>query len=56
MKFVKNDSQFESANKLLVGTLMSTFTTIKSDGSRTMHEHNLEMTNLATRLKTIGHK
>lgn len=33
---------------------MSTLTTIKFDGARTMHEHILEMKNLAARLKTMG--
>jgi len=36
-----------SADKSLVGTLMSTLTTMKFDGSRTMHEHVIEMTNIA---------
>ena len=27
---------------------------MKFDGSRTMHEHVIEMTNIATRLKTLG--
>jgi len=31
------------ANKSLVGTLMSTLTIMKFDGSRTMHEHVIEM-------------
>ncbi|XP_050935247.1 uncharacterized protein LOC127143976 [Cucumis melo] len=44
----------ESADKSLAGTLMSTLTNIKFDGSRTIHEHILEMTNLAARLKTMG--
>ena len=44
----------QTADKSLVGTLMSTLTTIKFDGSRTMHEHVIEMTNIATRLKTLG--
>ena len=33
---------------------MSTLTTMKFDGSRTMHEHVIEMTNIVTRLKTLG--
>jgi len=33
---------------------MSTLTTIKFDGSRTMHEHVIEMTNIAARLKSLG--
>lgn len=33
---------------------MEKLTTIKFDGSCSMHEHVLEMTNLATKLKTLG--
>ena len=33
---------------------MSTLTTMKFDGSRTMHEHVIEMTNLSARLKSLG--
>jgi len=33
---------------------MSTLTTMKFDGSCTMHEHVIEMTNIVTRLKTLG--
>ena len=44
----------QTADKSFVGTLMSTLTTIKFDGSRTMHEHVIEMTNIATRLKILG--
>jgi len=29
-------------------------TTMKFDGSRTMHEHVIEMTNIAARLKSLG--
>ncbi|KAA0046843.1 Retrovirus-related Pol polyprotein from transposon TNT 1-94 [Cucumis melo var. makuwa] len=54
MKSVEKCSQSESADKSLVGTLMSTLTNIKFDGSRTIHEHILEITNLAARLKTMG--
>ncbi|KAL0544331.1 hypothetical protein IC582_019444 [Cucumis melo] len=54
MKYVEKCSQSESANKSLAGTLMSTLTNIKFDGSRTIHEHILEMMNLAARLKTMG--
>ncbi|GAV75949.1 hypothetical protein CFOL_v3_19425, partial [Cephalotus follicularis] len=39
MKSVENISQSESADKSRAGTLMGTLTTIKYDGSRTMHEH-----------------
>ncbi|XP_050945493.1 uncharacterized protein LOC127150846 [Cucumis melo] len=56
MKFVEKCSQSESADKSLAGTLMSTLTNIKFDGSRTIHEHILGMTNLAAKLKTMGMK
>ncbi|KAA0056361.1 UBN2 domain-containing protein [Cucumis melo var. makuwa] len=56
MKSVEKCSQSESADKSLSGTLMSTLTNITFDGSRTIHEYILEMTNLAARLKTMGMK
>ncbi|XP_022857994.1 uncharacterized protein LOC111378934, partial [Olea europaea var. sylvestris] len=46
MKFVEERSQI--ADKSLAGTL------VEFDGSRTMHEHITEMSNIAARLKTIG--
>jgi len=52
MKFVEECSQ--TADKSLAGKLMSTLTTMKFDGSRTMHEHVIEMTNIAARLKSLG--
>jgi len=52
MKFVEERSQ--TADKSLIGTLMSTLTTMKFDSSRTMHEHVIEMKNIATRLKSLG--
>ena len=52
MKFVEECSQ--TTDKSLVGTLMSTLTTMELDGSRTMHEHVIEMTNIVARLKSIG--
>ena len=51
MKFVEEHSQ--TADKSLAGTLMSTLTTMKFDGSRTMYEHDIEMTNIAARLKSL---
>jgi len=51
MKFVEERSQ--TADKYLAGTLMGTLTTMKFDGSRTMHEHVIEMTNIAARLKSL---
>ena len=52
MKFVKERSQ--TADKSLAGTLMSMLTTMMFDGSCTMHEHVIEMTNIAARLKSLG--
>ncbi|XP_025982776.1 uncharacterized protein [Glycine max] len=52
MKSVEELSQ--TTDKSLAGTLMSTLTTIKFDGSRTMHEHVIEMTNIAAKLKSLG--
>ena len=52
MKLVEERSQ--TADKSLAGTLMSTLTTTKFDGYRTMHEHVIEMTNIAARLKSLG--
>jgi hypothetical protein len=45
---------FKTADKSLAGTLMAKFTTMKFDGTRGIQEHVLEMTNLATQLKTLG--
>ena len=44
----------QTTDKSVSGTLMSTLTTMKFDGSRTMYEHVIEMTNIAARLKTLG--
>ncbi|XP_016164708.1 uncharacterized protein LOC107607250 [Arachis ipaensis] len=54
MKLVEERSQ--TADKSLAGTLMGTLTTMKFDGSRTMHEHIIEMTNITARLKSLGMK
>jgi len=43
----------QTADKSVVGTLMSTLITMKFEGSRTMYKHVIEMTNIATRLKTL---
>jgi len=51
-KFVEEHSQ--TADKSLVGTLMSTLTTMKLDSLCTMHEHVIEMTSITTRLKSLG--
>ncbi|XP_068474850.1 uncharacterized protein [Phaseolus vulgaris] len=52
MKFVEESSQ--TTDKFLAGTLLGTLTSMKFDGSRTMHEHVMKMTNIATRLKSLG--
>ncbi|KAL5825894.1 hypothetical protein ACOSQ3_021957 [Xanthoceras sorbifolium] len=52
MNFIEERSQ--TANKSLVGTLIGTLTTMKFDGSRTMYEHIIEMTNITTKLKSLG--
>ena len=52
MGLVREHSQ--TTDKSLTGTLISTLTILKFDGSRTMHEHVIEMTNIAVRLKTLG--
>ena len=54
LNFVEGRSQ--TADKSLVGTIMSTLTTIKFDGSHTMYEHIIEMINFSTRLKTLEMK
>ena len=51
MKFGEERSQI--TDKSLVGTLMGTLITMKFDSSRTMHEHVIEMTNIAVRLKSL---
>ena len=52
LKFVEEYSQ--TTDKSLAGTLMGTFNTMKFDGSRTMHEHVIKMTNITERLKSLG--
>ena len=52
LKFV--EERFRSADKSLAGTLMAELTTMKYDGSRSMQQHVLDMTNIAARLKTLG--
>ena len=50
MKFVKEHSQ--TADKSLAGTLMATLTTMKFDGSHSMHEVVIEMMNIAAKLQS----
>jgi len=49
MKSMEECSQ--TADKSLARTLMNTLTTMKFDGSRTMHEYAIELTNIAAKLK-----
>ena len=48
------EERSKTTDKSLAGALMSTLTTMKFDGSCIMHEHVIEMTNIAARLKTLG--
>ncbi|XP_019264249.1 PREDICTED: uncharacterized protein LOC109241881 [Nicotiana attenuata] len=48
LKFV--EERFRSADKSLAGTLMDELMTMKFDRSRSMQNHIIEMTNIATRL------
>ncbi|XP_038971580.1 uncharacterized protein LOC120104456 [Phoenix dactylifera] len=48
------EERFRSADKSLAGTLMAKLTTMKFDGTCGMHEHILEMTNIAAKLKALG--
>ncbi|KAJ8627717.1 hypothetical protein MRB53_021024 [Persea americana] len=45
--------KFKTADKSLAGKLMADLTTMKFDGTRSMHEHVIEMTNLAAKLKNL---
>ena len=55
MEFLNNvEDRFRIADKSFAGTIMANLTTMKFDGTRGMHEHILEMTNLATKLKVLG--
>ena len=56
MESVESMSQSDTTDKSIVGTLMGTLTTMKFDGSRTMHEHITEMINIAARLGSMGMK
>nr|GEW24394.1 hypothetical protein MANES_01G061700 [Tanacetum cinerariifolium] len=46
--------KFCSADKALARTLMDEFTTIKLNSLKSMQQHVRDMTNTATRLKTLG--
>ncbi|RVX00649.1 hypothetical protein CK203_030286 [Vitis vinifera] len=47
------EERFHSADKSLTRTLMAELTTMKFDGTHEMHEHILEMSNLAAKLKAL---
>ncbi|KAL5734208.1 hypothetical protein ACOSP7_032069 [Xanthoceras sorbifolium] len=51
MNFMEEHSQ--TTDKSLARTLIGTLTTMKFDGSRTIHEIVIEMTNIATKLKSL---
>lgn len=44
---------FQTARKSLARILMGTLTTIKFNGSCIMHEYVIEMTNIASKLKSL---
>ncbi|GJX48932.1 retrovirus-related pol polyprotein from transposon TNT 1-94 [Tanacetum coccineum] len=48
------EEKFRSADKALAGTLMAELTSMKFDGSKSMQQHVLDMTNTTARLKTLG--
>ncbi|CAA7062178.1 unnamed protein product [Microthlaspi erraticum] len=48
------EERFKTEDKSLAGKLMADLTTMKYDGTRSMHEHCIEMTNLAAKLKNLG--
>ncbi|KAH0730401.1 hypothetical protein KY289_001589 [Solanum tuberosum] len=54
LKFLKE--RFRSADKSLAGTLMDELTIMKFDGSHSMQNHIIEITNITVRLQTLGMK
>uniref|UniRef100_A0A199UCW3 UBN2 domain-containing protein n=1 Tax=Manihot esculenta TaxID=3983 RepID=A0A199UCW3_MANES len=48
------EEKFHSANRALAGTLMAKLTTMKFDGSKSMQQYVLDMTNTTARLKSLG--
>nr|XP_009780571.1 PREDICTED: uncharacterized protein LOC104229611 [Nicotiana sylvestris] len=54
LKFM--EKRFRSADKSLAGTIMVELTTMKFDGSRSMQNYIIKMTNIAARLQTLGMK
>ncbi|XP_031103925.1 uncharacterized protein LOC116007371 [Ipomoea triloba] len=53
LKHVEKNSLSECADKALAGTLMGKLTTMKFDGSRSMHQHVTEMLTLAGKLRSM---
>ena len=54
-EFLENvKARSQTADKSLAGALMAKLTTMKYDGSRTMHAHIVEMTSLSAKLKSLG--
>jgi hypothetical protein len=51
---IKAQSQSDVADKSIVGSLMSELTTKRFDWSQTIHEHVTHMSNLASRLTSMG--
>ncbi|KAG7537080.1 hypothetical protein ISN44_As13g010020, partial [Arabidopsis suecica] len=47
------EERFKTADKSLAGKLMADLTTMKYDGTRSMRDHCIEMTNLASKLKNL---
>ncbi|XP_070012943.1 uncharacterized protein LOC142176284 [Nicotiana tabacum] len=50
------EKHFHSADKSLVGTLIAELMTMKFNGSRSIQNHIIEMTNIAARLQTFRMK
>ncbi|GJZ70979.1 retrovirus-related pol polyprotein from transposon TNT 1-94 [Tanacetum coccineum] len=48
------EEKFCSTDKAIAGTLMAELTILKFDGSKSMQQYVLDMTNTTTRLKTLG--
>ena len=48
------EEKFRFDDKALVGTLTAELTTMKFDGSKSMQQHVLDITNTPARLKTLG--
>ena len=51
--FVSIEQQFQTSDKALAGTLMATLTTKKYNGMSGIHEHIMELNNIAEQLQDI---